>query len=736
MAIINGTVDPDTLLGTADPDTISGEAGNDTIAGIGGDDTILGGAGDDSISGNDGADSLEGGEGNDSVHGGNGNDVIVAGAGNDTLNGGAGNDTSVPGLGADVAFDGGGKDDLLVIDYTLSTTPVTMEGPTLLGPITEGGRPPGGNFPTSWGAGLSVADGQTQISTGFDSTQYDTLWYSPLVIGAAMDGAIDAPGEMMIFASAVGGVLTYTGTTTVQTVSGPVQIFTKYVTTILSGAGEWVPSAPLGIVAGGDYAAVVTGEPLSVKEEILASTTVDGVYQPLRELFDALATAGTVETTSRAWFYFDDGGFTGRIEDGEGNGTGFNGMERFDIGSGSGDDSITTAAGADTIRGGGGNDTLAGGGGNDSLVGGSGNDSIDGGAGADTLHGGSGDDVYIVIDADDTIVEVDGEGIDNVLAAVSHTLAAGVEHLELSDAAVNGTGNGLANQISGTHFANVLAGMDGEDVLMGLLGNDSLLGGSGRDTLDGGDGNDILTGGGGVDAMLGGLGNDIYSVMQAGEVVLESADEGTDRVDTNLGTYTLGENLENLVGTRTLGQTLTGNTLANVIAGAGGADILNGKAGADVLNGGGGNDKLTGGTGLDTMRGGVGTDTLDGGGGNDLLVGGAGRDVLAGGLGGDRFDYNLVSESGPLAAQQDLIQAFQRGFDRIDLSTIDANAGLAGNQAFAFIGNAAFSAAGQVRAVQVSGATLLEVNTAGTGGAEMVIRLAGTVPLTASDLVL
>jgi Ca2+-binding RTX toxin-like protein len=75
-------------------------------------------------------------------------------------------------------------------------------------------------------------------------------------------------------------------------------------------------------------------------------------------------------------------------------------------------------------------------------------------------------------------------------------------------------------------------------------------------------------------------------------VVTEAAGEGTDEVRTGLASYSISAlpNVENLRGTSSAGQALTGNSGDNVITGAGGNDELAGLGGADTLYGGIGND--------------------------------------------------------------------------------------------------------------------------------------------------
>jgi Ca2+-binding RTX toxin-like protein len=116
------------------------------------------------------------------------------------------------------------------------------------------------------------------------------------------------------------------------------------------------------------------------------------------------------------------------------------------------------------------------------------------------------------------------------------------------------------------------------------------------------------------------------------------------------------------------------------------------------------------------LRGGAGGDILTGGGGDDDLYGGLGADGLRGGNGSDDFIYRSVLES--TASSRDTINSFDN-LDRIDLSAIDAIPGGADN-AFTFIGNAAFSAPGQVRVVNTANGFQLEADVDG-GGADLVI---------------
>lgn len=179
--------------------------------------------------------------------------------------------------------------------------------------------------------------------------------------------------------------------------------------------------------------------------------------------------------------------------------------------------------------------------------------------------------------------------------------------------------NGSEQSVSlmGTSEDDNIYGSGGDDMIEGGAGNDSLRGGEGIDSLFGGEGNDFLDGGLGADFMVGGVGNDTYVVDDAGDVIVELENEGTDSVKSFIS-YTLGDHLEHLF---LLGGDIngTGNGANNAIRGTNAANILNGMAG---------------------------NDGLDGGLGDDVLIGGAGNDYLRGGLGSDQFVFDIADVAG------------------------------------------------------------------------------------------
>jgi Ca2+-binding RTX toxin-like protein len=172
-----------------------------------------------------------------------------------------------------------------------------------------------------------------------------------------------------------------------------------------------------------------------------------------------------------------------------------------------------------------------------------------------------------------------------------------------------------------------------------------------------------------------------------------------------------------------LGAVAATSTILNDDGAVVAAQVINGTAGNDILNGGAGND---------TINGAGGNDVINGNAGDDVVTGDLGSDRLTGGLGSDRFIYLATAES-PVGNTRDTITDFNTLLDKIDVSAIDANTTLAGNQAFTFIGVANFSALGQIR---FAGGGLMQFNNTGNNNADMEISLTGAPNVTVGGFIL
>jgi Ca2+-binding RTX toxin-like protein len=263
--------------------------------------------------------------------------------------------------------------------------------------------------------------------------------------------------------------------------------------------------------------------------------------------------------------------------------------------------------------------------------------------------------------------------------------------------------------------------------------------------------------------MAGGDGSDTYYVQDVGDLVSETnataSSGGTDLVYSYLSSYTLGANVENGHLLSTGAANLTGNSLNNVLYAGVGNNVLNGSTGIDTVSYAFGvtgttgvtvslaltTAQATGGSGSDTLiaienlTGSNNNDTLTGNSLANVLTGGLGKDLLTGGAGSDLFDFNAWSEIGLTSATRDVINDFAPGVDKIDLSTLDANEGFAGNQAFSapVVGgtfSGAFANAGDLYFDNV--AHVLYGNTDADAAAEFAIQLVGVSALTAADLFL
>ncbi len=211
--------------------------------------------------------------------------------------------------------------------------------------------------------------------------------------------------------------------------------------------------------------------------------------------------------------------------------------------------------------------------------------------------------------------------------------------------------------------------------------------------------------------------------------------------------FATGFNLfSNLSGTGTIavnlqagGSTLNARGMA-VSLGSAINFLVNGNIGTDVIKialGAAGN--LSGGAGSDIIVGGDQVDTINAGSEIDKIRGGGGADILTGGSGADVFKYRNVSDSG-IGAAADIITDFVAGTDRINLTRIDTNPFVSGDQNFVFVDTVAFTNNGiaQVRWVDLGADLRVEADINGDGIADMHILLqgAGAQALTVADFVL
>jgi Ca2+-binding RTX toxin-like protein len=317
-------------------------------------------------------------------------------------------------------------------------------------------------------------------------------------------------------------------------------------------------------------------------------------------------------------------------------------------------------------------DTLLGGLYGDEIRGLGGDDSLSGGLGNDLLSGGPGDDALIGGDGVDTASYADA--LSSVVVSLATGLASGGGGSDSLSGIENITGSAFDDQLTGFTGANSLSGGDGADLLSGLGGEDILFGGKGDDLLIGGAGNDQLLGGDGLDTAS-------YATATAGVVIKLLTGSATG----GAGIDSLSE-IENLIGSG-LDDSLTGSALGN---------------------------RIDGGAGLDALNGGK---------GKDLLIGGLGADVLSGGSGKDVFLFLSLNDSS--LSGRDLITDYAKG-DILDLSAIDANAALAGDQGFVQVG--AFTGqSGQLRLSYNAGTnqTTLELDVDGDSLADFALLMSG-----------
>jgi Ca2+-binding RTX toxin-like protein len=676
--------------GNALDNVITGEFGAEILIGLGGDDQLIGQGGSDNLRGGDGDDSLNGGTGSDVMNGGAGDDVFAVDDAGDVVVEAVddGNDTILASIDFTIADNV--ETLTLIVDGLTGTgnaannNIIALTG--LAGPITVLGL--GGDDQLGGSAGNDLLDGGAGADTMTGRTGDDRYIVDDagdFVTELSGEGSDTVETSISLSLAPFDNVENLT--LTVDGLTGTGNALGNRITgaagseTLLGGDGDDILNGGAGADAMtgglgddaygvddvGDTVTELAGEGFDSVETLIDFTLGDNI-EALSLAAEGLTGTGNAEANTIF-------GFTGAETL---NGAGGD----DDLRGEAGDDILDGGAGADAMQGGAGDDaytvddagdtavenadegtdsvtasvsftlganlenlTLAGqaadhlsgtgnalanaitgDAGDNQLSGGDGDDVLDGGAGADTLTGGLGDDRYIIEDITDTAVENADEGTDTVAASADHTLADNFENLEVSGGGVTGTGNRVANQITG---------------------------GAGSQTLFGLGGSDRLDGGAGADTMAGGIGNDVYVVDDEGDVVTEAPGEGTDTVQTTID-FTLGDDFEilTLLAPALIGE---GNAGANRMNGSIGDDNLRGGEGSDDIRGSNGDDLLEGGPGADRDRlidgngddrlfGNRGDDVLVGGDGDDQLVGQSNDDTLLGGDGDDLLDGGFADD--------------------------------------------------------------------------------------------
>lgn len=744
--LLTGNSGANTLTGNLGNDTLVGGGGADILVGGGGDDvyvvdasdtvTEASGGGTDTVrsdlayvlgsyvenlvltgtsavsgTGNSLDNKLLGNTAANQLSASSGNDTLDGGGGADTLIGGSGNDTYlVNNSGVTITESSGGGADVVFASVTITALAAQVENLTLVGAAAI----------DAVGNDLdNVITGNRKANVLIGLTGADTL------IGGDGNDTYVIDANDTIIETSKGG-------TDTVVFDGNLTLAENLETLYLDGTGGWsgTGNAARNLLVGNSGANLLTG--LDGADTLMgglgADTLVGGAGNDIY-LIDASDTV----TEAAA-----DGTDTIQIE------TSYTLLANFEN---------LLLTGTQDVNGTGNElaNTLTGNTGANYLQGNDGNDSLRGENGADTLAGGAGDDLYI-IDEFDVVIESSGAGNDTVAISTSYTLGSNVENLILlTNTDATGDGNALDNRLSGNAGNNTLTGYDGADILIGNGGTDILIGGDGNDTyevdnldtiteltnggvdlvktegdfilgdnlenltltgkgnaegtgndlgnvltgnegtntLTGLAGNDTLDGGKGADTLVGGEGNDSYIVDNAGDVVTEDSDAGSDTVTSSVSITALFDGVETLILTGTGNLNATGNGLANHITGTSGANVLTGGEGADTLVGGAGNDTYvidssdtiieTADGGSDTVKidgsytlstllehlyltgtgnwsgsgnasdnliyGNSGNNLLSGGAGNDRLDGGAGADSLAGGAGDDVFIVDSVADS-------------------------------------------------------------------------------------------
>ncbi|NJD05976.1 MAG: calcium-binding protein, partial [Methylococcaceae bacterium] len=764
-----GGADDDHIYGDARANVLDGWDGDDVIQGKGGIDDLRGGDGNDLLDGGDDKDTILDGEGNDTLVGGSGDDALLADTGDDILEGGPDDDLISGGSGSDTASyasathwvlislkyaeapqntQGAGMDELWSIENLTGTAYTDWLYGDGFANILEGGEGndhlsgEGDNDTLSGGVGDDILFG----GEGVDEASYrsatgaitanlsagtangadgnDTLGdiedlsgsnYGDTLIGDDADNKLMGNGGDDVLRGGQGDdtVDGGSGTDTASWLLSSAAVVVNLASGVATGEGGTDLLVSIENVEGSDgYGDTLTGNGLSNRLEGKGGDDVlrSGLGDDTLRLGDDTLSGGSGFDTAT---YAEAGArvtvdlATGTAISSEGSDT-LKSIEAV-IGSGYGD-SLFGFDGAESLEGREGDDIVSGGGGNDTLTGGQGSD------------------------------------------WVSYFFAPGSITVDLASGAATGADGtdtlaGFEKVIGSSTYGDTLSGDAGDNILQGWGGDDLLRGGAGSDTLDGGAGQDCAAWEGANGSVTVNLATGTAAGAAGSDVLIA---------------------IEDITGSSSFGDTLTGDGNVNVIEGRGGDDVIEGAGGDDVLDGGAGVDSVSYrdaasfvyvdltvgqsefGAGVDQLSGFenvIGSENwddgligdaagneIDGLGGADAIVGSGGADELRGGLGKDTFIYGGTSDADAAFGLTEEIEDFTSGVDKISLVNIDTDPVLAGDQGFAFIGSDAFSGGGVAQVRFSAGVVYADSN--GDGTADMAIALTGVNSVMATDFLL
>jgi Ca2+-binding RTX toxin-like protein len=268
-----------------------------------------------------------------------------------------------------------------------------------------------------------------------------------------------------------------------------------------------------------------------------------------------------------------------------------------------------------------------------------------------------------------------------------------------------------------------MVALGGDDVVIGNAGADSISAGLGDDFVSGGDGDDRILAGAGDDVVFAGKGDDtVFGDAGADRIF---GDEGNDLIFAGPGNDTVfgGAGDDTFIA-----QAGDGDDL---YFGDGGNDTLDMSAitAAVTVKLGDNGSATSSDTGHDTLWS---VENVITGSGNDTIVASNAVNVMDGGAGKDTFVFPSAA-----AADGDTIRNFQPG-DVLDLSGMDANTVMAGNQHFSLVpAGAAATAAGQLAVSYQTDAhgehTVVEGNVSGHATADFKVEIDGHQNLTAAN---